>query len=390
LIIQVVAKSVLVERTQVPCFFSQETVHLTPSAATLTFDQQLSIDGRERMNSIDRELFEAVGENFLSEVRRLVSVGADVNTKDNHGWTPLHRASHYGHVQVFHALREHGSDIDAKNNDGLTPLHVACYTGHVHIVKEMREHGGDIDAKDIHGFMPLHLACDQGHLAVVYELVSPNDGNGTPPILGKRKSRGGADIDARDNNGNTPLHITSWRGNLAVVKALLRGGADILAVNELGLLPIHQAVSERKSAVSKYLLQSYYATITRRLPLHELLEDLTWIGKLNSSDVPPLRAALDQDVLRTDDVVEILEYLVGQNPELISSRDQDGSFPLHVACRRGASFSIVQSLVNLYKASVKCVTPQGDLPLFLACEIPEPSLDTIFLLMKLYPDLVYR
>jgi hypothetical protein len=84
-------------------------------------------------------------------------------------------------------------------------------------------------------------------------------------------------------------------------------------------------------------------------------------------------------VLRTDDVVDILEYLVGRNPELHSARDQD------VACRRGASFAIVQSLVNRYKASVKSVTPQGDLPLFLACEISETSLATIFLLMKLLP-----
>jgi hypothetical protein len=64
--------------------------------------------------------------------------------------------------------------------------------------------------------------------------------------------------------------------------------------------------------------------------------------------------------------------------------------PLHVACRRGASFAIVQFLVNHFKASVKRVTPQGDLPLFLTCDIPEPSLDTIFILVKLYPDLVYR
>jgi ankyrin repeat protein len=88
--------------------------------------------------------------------------------------------------------------------------------------------------------------------------------------------------------------------------------------------------------------------------------------------------------------VKILEYLFGQNPALLSSRDQDGSLLLHVACLCGGPFMIVQSMVNIYKASVKSVTPQGDLPLFLACEMPEPSLDTIFILMKLYPDLVYR
>jgi ankyrin repeat protein len=92
----------------------------------------------------------------------------------------------------------------------------------------------------------------------------------------------------------------------------------------------------------------------------------------------------------TDNVVEIVEFLVDPNPAWLCSRDQDGSLPLHVACRRGASFPVIQSLVNLYKASVKSVTSEGDLPLFLACGIPEPSLETIFLLMKFYPDLVYR
>jgi ankyrin repeat protein len=139
----------------------------------------------------------------------------------------------------------------------------------------------------------------------------------------------------------------------------------------------------------KYLMQQFYAT-TRRLPLHELLEDLTWVGDPKSSDIPPLRQALQENVLGTDDVVEILEYLVDQNPALLSARDQDGSSPLHVACRHGAPFTIVQSPVNRDKASVKSVTPQGDLPLFLACEMSEPSLDTIFFLMKLNPELLYR
>jgi ankyrin repeat protein len=103
------------------------------------------------------------------------------------------------------------------------------------------------------------------------------------------------------------------------------------------------------------------------------------IGNLNSSGGPPLRAALDRNALGTDNVVKILEYLVGRDPELLCSRDQDGSLPLHVACRRGASFAIVQSLVNRYKASVKSVTSQGNLPLFLACEMLETSQDTIFI-----------
>jgi ankyrin repeat protein len=291
------------------------------------------------MNRIDEELIDAASLNNVPEVRRLWRAGADVHAKDHVGETPLHKA---------------------------------CINGHAQVVKELLEHGADIEAKADEDWTPLHWACDRGHLPVIIELLSPNESNGTATtILGKRKSRG-ANIEAKDDVGDTPLHIAAIQGSVAIVRALLSGGANILAVNNDGELAIHQAVSRGRSEVSKCLLQHFYAT-SSRLPLHELLEDLTWIGNPNTNDAPPLRAALRWNVLRTDDVVEILEYLVGQNPALLSSRDRDRSLPLHVACRRGASFSIVQSLVNHYKASVKSRTPQGDLPLFLACEMPEPS-----------------
>jgi hypothetical protein len=61
--------------------------------------------------------------------------------------------------------------------------------------------------------------------------------------------------------------------------------------------------------VSKYLLQHFYATSIRRLPLHDLLKDLTWTDNPNSSAIPPLRAAVHRDALDTDDVEEILETL---------------------------------------------------------------------------------
>jgi ankyrin repeat protein len=323
------------------------------------------------MNSIDQELILAAKANNLPEVLRLLSVGADVNTTDHVGSTPLHQASSRSHVQVFKELEERGADIEAKDNLGRTALHRACANGHVTVVKELLSRGADTDARNRNSSTPLHLASLHDHQAIVKALLSR-----------------GADTDARNRNSSTPLHLASLHDHQAIVKALLSSGADILAASNDGRLPVHY---EGHSQVSKYLLQQLYAT-TRRLPLHALLEDLTWIGNPNSSlsTVPPLRAALDRNVLGTNDAVEIIEYLVGQNPALPSSRDQDGSLPLHVACRRGAPFFIVQTLVNLYKASVKSMTPQGDLPLFLACDIPEPSLETIFILIKLYPDLVYR
>jgi ankyrin repeat protein len=226
---------------------------------------KLSIDRREeeRINIIDQELVYASVKNNPLAVRRLLRAGADVNAKDNNDRTPLDFACKKGHVQVF---------------------------------KELLEHGADIEANDIHGRTALHLACSYGHLAVVNELLSPNDSNGaTTSILGKSKSRAGANTEAKDSEGNMPLHYATSEGHFPVVKSLLSRGADILAVHHYGRLPIHFAVSQGRSEVSKYLLREFYALI-HRLPLHELLNNLTWIGDPNSSDVPPLHAALDKCV----------------------------------------------------------------------------------------------
>jgi hypothetical protein len=168
-----------------------------------------------------------------------------------------------------------GGDVNAKGDDDWTPLHVVADIAAMHIS---------------FGRTPLHLAWCYDHLAVVNKLVSPNNINGTTSILGKRKSRG-ANIEVKDNDGDTPLHKASWFGHLPVVKALASGGANILAVNNKGRLHIDQSMDLRMSEVAKYLLQQLYAT-TRRLPFHDLLEDLTWINDPRSIGAPPLHAAL--------------------------------------------------------------------------------------------------
>jgi len=53
----------------------------------------------------------------------LLSKGADVNSRDNDGRTPLHLAYLSGHVQVAELLLSKGADVNSKDNDGRTPIY---------------------------------------------------------------------------------------------------------------------------------------------------------------------------------------------------------------------------------------------------------------------------
>ena len=67
---------------------------------------------------------------------------------------------------------EKGANIEAKENNGWTPLHIACYQGHLPIVQYLIEKGANIEGKDKEQFTPLHIASLFGKIDVVKYLVS--------------------------------------------------------------------------------------------------------------------------------------------------------------------------------------------------------------------------
>lgn len=62
---------------------------------------------------------EDVVEAILSKNHEL-----DANSKDPNGYTPVHAAAAYGHINLLRKLCEqHNGDINVRDNDGDTPLH---------------------------------------------------------------------------------------------------------------------------------------------------------------------------------------------------------------------------------------------------------------------------
>jgi len=62
----------------------------------------------------DDELLKAARNGDLIEVRIALKNGANPNTKDIDGRTPLHWAAQGGHVEIVKLLLERGADPNAK------------------------------------------------------------------------------------------------------------------------------------------------------------------------------------------------------------------------------------------------------------------------------------
>ena len=70
-------------------------------------------------------LLEASLRGVKEVVQEAINKGADVNTKEMYGKTPLQAASFEEHIEIVSLLLAAGADANAKDNDGETPLDVA-------------------------------------------------------------------------------------------------------------------------------------------------------------------------------------------------------------------------------------------------------------------------
>jgi hypothetical protein len=104
-------------------------------------------------------------------VRKLIEYDpADINARDDYGWTPLLSASgghHFKDGSVLRLLLEHGADINVQGPIGQTPLYWASYNGVLEVVRLLLGHGADVGAKDIFGQTALQYAADKGHDEIV-------------------------------------------------------------------------------------------------------------------------------------------------------------------------------------------------------------------------------
>lgn len=75
-------------------------------------------------------------------VQELLQAGADPNTKDSRGHSPLHCATGSGFIGIVQLLLDHGADMDCRDSEGLTALDIATTENHTAIMRLLKNHKG--------------------------------------------------------------------------------------------------------------------------------------------------------------------------------------------------------------------------------------------------------
>ncbi len=135
-------------------------------------------------------LSNAVIRGDIAEIQKIIGNGADMDTRDALGRTPLHIAAFYGRVKIIELLIDSGADVNAKDHTGMTPLHAAAISGGRPSVQALLDKQADIGARTEAGQTALHLSAATGQ-----------------PKLSRFLIERGADPQKKDFDGHTPLYF---------------------------------------------------------------------------------------------------------------------------------------------------------------------------------------
>ena len=183
-------------------------------------------------------LLRAVSTNNISEVKRLIELGADINKQEQYGLqgTPLMYATSIEDGIVLNLLIDNGADVNIVDVNEDPAINWAAYYGYTKNIEVLINNGADITLKSKHG----------DALDVVYRLWHPDS-----VFTVFKNSDYYKKIPDLDQNFIDMIN----QGNLDSVKQLLVSNTDPNTVDGLGMSALHRAIRTNNVAIASVLLE---------------------------------------------------------------------------------------------------------------------------------------
>jgi ankyrin repeat protein len=161
----------------------------------------------------DLRLIQAVKNNDLESVGRLLKERVDVNARQGDGSTALAWAAYQDNLPIADLLIRSGANVAAANEDGATPLHLACTNRSAPMVERLLAAGANANAALSNGETVLMSCARAGEARTVKALLAH-----------------GAEANLKESaHHQTALMWAAAESHAEVVRLLIEAGGDVRA-----------------------------------------------------------------------------------------------------------------------------------------------------------------
>ncbi|CAI7573042.1 unnamed protein product [Penicillium bialowiezense] len=216
----------------------------------------------------------------MDDLRLLINAGANVNTQNDEGLTPLMSLVHANDTAAFQLLMADPEiDVNLTSRAYGSALHQACFGARrdLDIIEQLVDRGVDVNLT-APGFLatPLHACCHAQYdrqLAELFEILRYLISKGADvnasagpygSVIAAAAARSNSQvlrflieeqgsINIHDKFGRLPIHWATFHG-VDNLRTLVDAGADINTCDWLGRTPLHWAAFAGRAEVVEYIL----------------------------------------------------------------------------------------------------------------------------------------